>query len=203
MYKYTIGSSCTHHHLWKLHTTVYFRVIPSNYFIICWLKHKSYPSVCVENKIFLQNCAKTTMFDWWYSSTRNSARFSVEGSKYMEQKINVHTHRCKNKCLKIYFCLHLWNEKIIWRIYLVGGFIQYMRVVIVVFVLWFNRDGVNLKFGSINLLEGNLWPLGIIYLAADGALLLLSSIKVKNITMPVTNSDKVQFNSQHQTLIII
>ena len=44
------------YHPWRLHT-VYFINVLSNSFIICWLKYKSYPSVCVENN-FLQNCAK-------------------------------------------------------------------------------------------------------------------------------------------------
>jgi len=44
---------------WRLHTTVYFVNIPSNCLIICWLKHKYYLCVCVENKTILQNCAKS------------------------------------------------------------------------------------------------------------------------------------------------
>jgi len=30
------------------------------------------------------------MFDWWYSSTRNSANFSDGGSKHVDQYMNLH-----------------------------------------------------------------------------------------------------------------
>jgi len=57
-----IGSPCIDlilHHSWRLFTTVYFKNVPSNCLIICWLKHKYYLSFCVENKMFMQNCAKS------------------------------------------------------------------------------------------------------------------------------------------------
>ena len=51
-------------------------IVPNNCFIICWLKHKSYPSVYVEIKSFCQIMPNIIWkFDWWYSSTRNSACF--------------------------------------------------------------------------------------------------------------------------------
>ena len=44
---------------YRLHTTVYFITVPSNCLIISWLKHKCYPQHFVENKMFLQNWAKS------------------------------------------------------------------------------------------------------------------------------------------------
>jgi len=45
------------HHPWRLHITIYFINVSRYCLIICWLKHKYYLNVCVENKMFLQNCA--------------------------------------------------------------------------------------------------------------------------------------------------
>ena len=73
--------------MWNSHEVAKIHGFPSNCLIICWLKENCYLSVCVENKMFLQNWAKrSSHLGLVIFIHQNSACFTDEGSNYLTNK---------------------------------------------------------------------------------------------------------------------